>query len=684
MKLRFTFFVIYFFCFNYHVKSNGVGIVDGVQGVYLTTLTSNVEVNVNNQIAKTISSQLFTNPEDTAVQFRYGFNLGETTNPIRLRWHFNGEWEEAIISAQEQNDSIPGSGPGQTGVLDNQLVQFLGDTPLLFTIPETLESGDSILIELTYVELLSYSLGSVLYLFPANISLIQTEPLTEQSLNYTLNSDRTITDLSFNNLSATILIDSFISTLEYHRTNEPADQDFEIEYELSPDELGLISLSSMIPASDIYCDTFGQGFFTFIIEPDISDQEAVINKNFSLVIDKSGSMGGDKIQQAKDAAIFIINNLNPGDQFDIITFSNQAFSHFGQMVDFNASTQSNALNFISGIQAGGGTNISTALTTSISTFPVDDTLRANIILFFTDGQDPSSNILSDVAQAASQLNQPIYIFPLAIGEGASKNLLTQIAIQNNGIMQCIESATLAEDVSDFFLTINNPVLVNTSLEISPDIALEVYPRLLPNLYIGQQLILSGRYSESQAIDVTLSGTAFNAPVVYNFQVNLADTTNSELSILPKIWAKQKMDDLTIAFYQSQDNSSLDSLQEEIDSVSVCYGIVSVDFSSFEPGGGFPVGIEEAEPIYAPFRMMVFPNPFRDRIKGQIDFETPVNQLAQLELIDVWGRTIQVQEISIRGKQAQFDMNIKQDLPPGTYLIKLSIGQDVFYQKLIKQ
>jgi hypothetical protein len=99
-----------------------------------------------------------------------------------------------------------------------------------------------------------------------------------------------------------------------------ADSDFKVEYELSPEDLGLFDFSVFL-SDTLGCDNYGNGFCAFVVEPNPNPNADVIPKVFTLIIDKSGSMLGSKIQQAKDAATFIVDNLNVGDKFNIIAFS---------------------------------------------------------------------------------------------------------------------------------------------------------------------------------------------------------------------------------------------------------------------------------------------------------------------------------------------------------------------------
>ena len=82
------------------------------------------------------------------------------------------------------------------------------------------------------------------------------------------------------------------------------------------------------------------------------------------VIDRSGSMSGKKIEQAKAAAKYVLNNLREGDLFNIIAYDSEVESFRPELQKFDDETRKAALGFVEGIYAGGSTNIDGALTTA--------------------------------------------------------------------------------------------------------------------------------------------------------------------------------------------------------------------------------------------------------------------------------------------------------------------------------
>lgn len=688
------YYVIFSLLLSTAALGNGVAIVDGVAGVYLRVERSTVNVEVNNQIALVTTSQVFRNTTGQAVDFKYGFPLNTNASPIKLRWNIDGVWEEAIVQASEQDTSIPGSSGDPGGsALDPQLTNYLGGTPLFFSPNEEVPVDSSITIELTYVELLPYSFGTVNFFYPADYTLIQGNAIIhQQNFSFTLHSNRTIDEVNLEDLNAEISNTGNLANVSFGLSGHIANNNYEVNYQLSSTELGLYDLSTKLPDSLLNCDTLGGGFFSLLIEPETNVDVTVIEKNFTLVIDRSGSMSGQKIVQAREAASFIVNNLNFGDFFNIIDFSTSVSSFSQEHLPYTLANRDLALDYISGLNASGSTNISGSLVTAINQFQAVDPNKANIIIFFTDGMATVGNtstpgILDDVENTVNNGETNIFLFTFGIGSDVDQQLLTLLAVENNGLVNFLGNDELEEEITDFFLRINNPVLLGTTLTFEPNNVFELHPSRLPNLYEGEQLIVSGRYAEPGLVNVHLAGNAYNLPVEYDYQVTLVDSNIVAHSFLPKIWAKQKIDELTLDYYLTPSSSTqADSIEAEIDSVSICYGIVSVEFTSFEDGPDGPVTevdeLEGSENLK--MEVLVSPNPFTDWLEFRFIAKENLSGEVVITIINQLGEAIAVLKGRFNGTKLEVvTWDSLGHLPPGIYFCSIRFRDSLKTIKVVK-
>lgn len=679
-KLLFVFFLM---LLNLTILANGIGIVDGTVGTCFTVTESETTVRVTDQIAIITCTTIFVNNTGYDTPFKFGFPLNDQANPLSIRWFYKDLWYEASVSSNKQDNTLPGE-PGEG--IHPALRDFLGHYPVLFSPQDTVEAGETILMELTYVELLPYYLGKVSFSQKNDISQLQNEPVLNQSLTFRLQSERDVLSVHLYDLiyNLTYVDDEVI--LRFADESRPADFDYLIEYELASDQLGVNTFSTYLTDDDYPCDDNGNGYFSLVIEPESNINTEVIDKNFTLIIDRSGSMSGSKINQAKEAARFIVQNLNLGDYFNIIDFHSKVMSFSPGLVEYTPETENQALAYINNIYAGGSTNISGALGTAIDQFDVVNEDMANIIIFMTDGQanvgiSDREGILQFVKDKVAMTETGVFLFTLGIGQDVDKGLLTLLARQNSGLVQFVDPSTLEEELVKFFLSVNNPVLLNIQISFDPAVISEIYPFPLPNLYKGQQLIVSGRYNESAAINMHLEGTAFNYPVSYDFDLTLSDSTVTKFSFLPKIWAKQKIDALSTEYYLAETDEERETIASLIDSLSVCYGVVALEFSSFEDDGGGPVGVEET--LVEPVEQMIslFPTRCEDQITFQI-LEPVASNTVFIRILNTRGQAMYMAEKQLDDNQS-VSLYELGDLPAGMYILIVRVDNKRYTARFIK-
>ncbi|MBI5219246.1 MAG: VWA domain-containing protein [Bacteroidia bacterium] len=625
------------------LRGNGVAIKMGVVGSYLRLYSSQVTVTVNNQVAVVTATQKFFNNTGAATLIKYGFPLPDGASATMLRWNIYGLWYNASFTPITQDTVVPQYPGGNT---DPNLEAYLGATPLFFSPKDTILPDSSITVELTYVQLLPYKFNKVNFYYPNGYNLIQTSPLNSQEIIFNVTSERTIIQVDFLTHAGTVTNTGNAAQAVWSCYSCLADSNYRICYELSSDELGIYDFSTFLPDSMKKCDSTGRGFFAMIIEPETNPEVAVIQKVFTLVIDRSGSMGGTKIQQAKDAATYIVNHLNLGDQFNIIDFDDVITSFQPSHILYTPTAQNSALNYIDALYARNMTNISGALVTAINQFGTTDTNKANIIIFLTDGEATAGNtsttgILSDVHNAVVMHNTTINLFTFGIGSSVNEQLLTLLANQNNGMSVFLGSDDLYNVLSEFYLTIQNPVLLNPVITFSPPLITEVHPSFIPNLYKGIQAIITGRYSEPANMTVSLTGNAFGNSILYTYNITLADSFVPGNAFLPKLWAKKKIDEL-----QNQYNSlplndpSAADLKAEIMNTSLCYEVMSTLTSFVDNGGsGYSTFFEEYPSSAEIDKLTNSPNPFTDETVIRFTVDDPGCREAVIMIYDISGRLV---------------------------------------------
>ncbi len=268
-------------------------------------------------------------------------------------------------------------------------------------------------------------------------------------------------------------------------------------------------------------------------------------KDVLLVLDRSGSMEGEKFRQAQSALQFILQNLNPEDRFNVITFSTGLDSFATRLQPVSQVGEASA--WVDRLSAGGSTDINRALLEAVS---FTDRERPAYLIFLTDGLPTegvtdSQQILNNVADNAPA---NLRLFSFGVGYDVDTFLLDSLAQDHHGTSSyVVPGERLDENISAFYEKISTPVLTDLSLDFGDIAAFDIYPSPLPDLFVGSQIILVGRYRAGGATTVTLQGEVDGRTETFRFpeQVFARDSREDGvfLTALPRLWATRKIGSL---------------------------------------------------------------------------------------------------------------------------------------------
>jgi Ca-activated chloride channel homolog len=679
MKKKFTGFILTLFSF---CVANATGVLTRADstGTYLHLNYDSVSVTITDQIVQVTTRQLFANQLDDSIPVKYCFPLNQGASVIDLRWKYNNIWYDAVFSASPQDTTLGGTGNND---FDFLLSEYLGNNGFYFDFASNLPAGAEVVIELTYVLLMPYELGVSSFVYPSDYSVIQSEAV-DFFMNIDLQTQRIIEDMQSLYAGAVFSFSDYSGNLICSQPGAYLSSDLLLEITFNSDDLGMFGYSTFTDTfEEAGCDTLGKGFMGFILEPPVSENVQVMQKIFTMVIDRSGSMSGTKIEQAKQAASYIVEHLNENDLFNIVDFSSEPLTLFNDHVQNTPENVSIALDYISGIVADGGTNISGALITAIEQFSGANQNAAHLIVFMTDGQasdgiTDTQQLLAAVQNERVSVDSNCVIFSFGIGSDVNLQLLNLLALQNNGICTNISNDQVYEEISAFYQIIANPVVINPMLSFDPPYVFEVYPNQLQNLYQGQQLRVFGRYIYPDTVTVSLSGQAFGEVVNYDYDIVLTANEIPQYQFLSKMWADQKIKSLQQQYYESFDTTIQQTIEEEITYVSLCYGVIS-DFTSFSDNsgnGGGSIGIEEQKDKNIEFYNAIYPNPVNNQMFVSLDgFDS--GEKIELVIYAVTGQVICSMKIIVNTSGIyRLDESICRLIPDGLFFIKLGSGTNL--------
>ncbi len=342
------------------------------------------------------------------------------------------------------------------------------------------------------------------------------------------------------------------------------------------------------------------GYFLVVASPTVARPDAeTAPRRVVVVMDRSGSMQGKKIEQAKSAIRFALGKLRPQDTFNVITFSDAVEKFAPEPLAATSANRERANAFIDGIVADGGTNIHDALMTGLAQFPEKGS--GNTLLFFTDGLPTvgvtnQNGIIRD-ALAKNAKNTRTFFF--GVGYDVDVPFLDSAAQSLRGDADYVRpDEDIEAKTSRFVAKTSSPVLENLHLTVEHGAAItgEIYPKPgeLPDLFAGGQLVLVGRYTgAAKAMKLTLTGEANGKPQSFTLTSSLPEVDTSA-SFLPRLWANRKIGYLLDEVRLKEDGPAKKEAIDQIIALSKEWGILTPYTALFVPepldgfaGGGQP-------------------------------------------------------------------------------------------------
>ncbi len=516
-----------------------------------------VDVTIENQVATTRIDQLFVNDNDWMLEGTYLFPLPEGAAVSQLTMWVDGQAIEAKILPQAEARAIYDEIVRQ--LRDPALLEYVGTQAIqanVFPIPPR----DERRVEIEYSQILPADNGLLHYVYPQSTDLYTNTPLDEQSIRVEVRSNEAIRAIY--SPSHPVAIDrdgEFRAIVGFEDAAVQADTDFELYYAVSPEQIGLNLLSYKEPGED--------GFFLLLAAPSVEVDE-VVAKDVILVVDTSGSMEGEKMMQAKEAALYVVEHLNAQDRFNIVAFSAGARSFAPELV--RADDAGNYGSFINSLEAVGGTNISMAL---LEAAALAEGERPSTIIFLTDGLATEgitdTGLLLDSVKAAVPDNARLFAF--GVGNDVDTLLLDSLAQNHRGTTSYVRPfEQIDEEVSSFYAKASAPVLANIELDFGDVVVEQMYPQTLPDLFAGSQLALVGRYRDGGAAAITLTGEVNGRAQTFTYADNLFRSNGGD-DFIPRLWATRAIGHLLTEIRLRGDNPEL---VQSIVNLSIRYGIIT--------------------------------------------------------------------------------------------------------------
>ncbi len=494
-----------------------------------------VEVEITDNAAVTKIDQVFCNPNKRQLEGTYMFPLADDVAVQRFSMYMDGKEVQGEVLEKDKARKIYEDIVRQ--MKDPALLEYVGSRMYkarVFPIP----AQGEVRIKMDYAQVVPVSAGLATYVYPLNTEKFSSAPLEEVAVRVRIKSRQAL---------STVFCPSHNSSVDrkgkheavvgYEGRNVLPDKDFIVSYKTSDEAFGLVLLTHREGGED--------GYFMARVSPASKvDEEHVIPKDICFVIDTSGSMSGKKIEQAREALRFCLDNLNRKDRFNVMSFSTEVRPYQDELTPASRDNVSAAREHVAGFKAIGGTAINEALLAALESGKKgkEDTGRPYMIVFLTDGlptvgERDVEKILANVKRS-NPGNVRLFVF--GVGHDVNTRLLDKLAEENHGAREYVsEQEDLEVKLSGFYTMIANPVLSDLRLDFGDAGASDVYPKVLPDLFQGTELVVLGRYEAAGKQSITLHGQRGDERVKFTWDEKFAKRKAAH-DYLPRLWASRKI------------------------------------------------------------------------------------------------------------------------------------------------
>jgi len=528
--------------------------------VVAARMNTDIQAQVSGLVARVSVSQSFRNDGQEWVEGIYVFPLPDSAAVDRLRMHIGERIIEGEIREKEQarKEYEQAKTAGRkTSLVEQQRAN------LFTTSVANIGPGESITVEIEYLETIRYDEGSFSLRFPLTLtpryipgtpspgrkgsgwspdtvrvtdaSLI-TPPVVTRSRDHkisfaaTINAGVPLEFIASRYHPIDVSDESDRYEIKLADASTPMDHDLELTWRPVPDRA---------PRATVFTESkHGEPHLLIMLLPpnDISAPVTSIPRELILVIDTSGSMHGTSLSQAARALILALDGLRPEDRFNVIQFNSVTSALFNTSVGATTSNIGIAKRFVAGLKSTGGTEMRPAIARALNSPRSESHLRQ--VIFVTDGSVGNEEELFSLIER--NLGD-IRLFTVGIGSAPNGWFMRKAAEAGRGTFTLISALhEVNEKMGRLFEKLEQPQITDITVEWPDGTPAEAYPQTIPDLYSGEPIVIKARLeSEPKQGDLLkISGNSalgtWGAELVIN---------NAELSPgVAALWARARIEE----------------------------------------------------------------------------------------------------------------------------------------------
>jgi Ca-activated chloride channel homolog len=545
---------------------------------------TSVTAQVLGPLATVTVTQHFSNPLTEPVELEYLMPLPHTAAIIAFELQTGGRTIRGDLKETEQARQTfeKARQEGQrAGLLESR-------RPNLFAVQLThVQPGEPILAVLQYQERLTYDDGAYQFVFPMGLTpkyhspghpeesrgvdapvSLGWEPIGLVDISVEIDAAGAAAGSPTSPTHPLVVTcqDDRRTSVQLAAPTLP-NKDFVLRYPAAQAEVSLAAWCTPAAAGGENKLAQQYTFLATLVPPALEvDETSAAPREFIFVLDRSGSMSGEPISQARNALRACLRTLAPMDQFRILLFDDRLEWYRTSATPVTQAEIDAADRFLATCEGRGGTEIVAALEAALS-LPMESS-RSRTVVFLTDGavsgEERAIERLRSLAGSAR-------IFTFGIGPSVNRALLQRMAQAGRGTAEFLQ---LDEDIESAIIRFQDrvafPLVTDLALTLEKGQAWDIYPALLPDLYLGQTLEIVGQFKPQGSGQPRLIAQGQRGGRAVTMQVTL-QPSEAPLPAVVRAWARARLDDLLQQ--EELQGAQAQRLRSEIISLALEYGLV---------------------------------------------------------------------------------------------------------------
>lgn len=490
-----------------------------------------VEAKVRDQVADVVVTPVFRNPNSYPVEGTYFLSLPANAQVRDFTMKVGDRTVEAELLDAAKARAIYESIVRRQR--DPALLELLGTRMLKASI-FPIAPGAEVQVTVSYTALLPADGRVVSLELPFSNQFPGKEPVPQVTVRTSIESKDGIRAVYSPTHNVEIRRpDDRRAEVSYEARNYDVRRAFRLHWSAAGGDIGSSLLTWRKGADD--------GYFAFLATPKVDARESkAIPRDIVFVIDRSGSMAGEKMEQGREALRMGIDMLAGEDRFGIVDFASEVESFRPEPTPASRDNRTAAKEYVTSLRAAGSTNINDALMKALDLVKPDDG-RLPMVFFITDGLPTVGELRFDriIENAKGRAARP-RIFVFGVGSDVNTEFLDRLAEEGRGARDYVAPDERIEGkVSVLLEKLAHPVLANLAVDFGTAGARDILPRTPPDLFRGGQVVLFGRYRGSGAATITLKGMAGGEAREFVWDVNFPAEDTKHDSV-PRLWASRKV------------------------------------------------------------------------------------------------------------------------------------------------